>query len=42
MSGGQDPLERILKHDGVVHHPLGGGSYIFKEGLVEHITRRLY
>ena len=27
------PLKRKLIHDGVVHHPLGGGSYVFKNNL---------
>lgn len=29
-----------LAHDGVVHHPLGGASYYFRENLVQYISAR--
>ena len=28
-----------IHHDGVTHHPLGAGSYIFRKNLIEHITQ---
>ena len=34
-------LERRLAHDGVVHHPLGGGSYVFKKNYVDYLVRHL-
>ncbi|MFH1316554.1 MAG: hypothetical protein ABII01_03485 [Candidatus Woesearchaeota archaeon] len=36
-----DSLEKRLTHDGVVHHPLGGGSYVFKKGYVDYLVRQL-
>ena len=36
-----DSLERRLTHDGVVHHPLGGGSYVFKNGYVDYLVMQL-
>ncbi|KAF8958021.1 hypothetical protein BDZ97DRAFT_1924046 [Flammula alnicola] len=28
----------LIQHDNVVHHPLGAGSYIFRDKLVQHIN----
>ncbi|OAX81658.1 hypothetical protein ACJ72_04001 [Emergomyces africanus] len=28
----------MIPHDGLVHHPLGGGSYYFKETLVKYLN----
>lgn len=39
MVNKDNSLERRLVHDGVVHHPLGGGSYIFKKNYVEYLVR---
>ncbi|MBI2499637.1 hypothetical protein HYV88_05325 [Candidatus Woesearchaeota archaeon] len=36
-----DSLERKLTYDGVVHHPLGGGSYVFKRRYVEYLVRNI-
>ncbi len=38
MVDNEKPLERRLTHDGIVHHPLGGGSYVFKKGYVDFLT----
>lgn len=27
-------------HDNVVHHPLGGGSYYFKEHLIKYLSEQ--
>ena len=35
-----DSLERRLTYDGVVHHPLGGGSYVFKKNYVDYLVRQ--
>ena len=37
----EDLLERRLTHDGIVHHPLGGGSYVFKKGYVDYLVRQI-
>ena len=37
----KDSLERRLTHDGIVHHPLGGGSYVFKKIYVDYLVRQL-
>ena len=34
-------LERRLTYDGVVHHPLGGGSYVFQRNYVEYLARNI-
>ncbi|RGB24135.1 hypothetical protein C1646_735052 [Rhizophagus diaphanus] len=31
-----------ILHDNVVHHPLGGGSYVFKEKYIDYILERVY
>ena len=36
-----DSLERRLTYDGIVHHPLGGGSYVFKKNYVDYLVRQL-
>lgn len=36
-----DSLERRITYDGVVHHPLGGGSYVFKRGYVDYLVKQL-
>ena len=28
----------LIQHDTVAHHPLGGGSYIFRDELIKHIN----
>jgi len=33
-------LESIM-HDGDVHHPLGGGSYVWQSGFVEYLNRNV-
>ena len=30
-----------LEHDGVIHHPPGGGSHVFKKGFVEYLVSQL-
>ena len=30
-----------LEHDGQVHNPLGGGSYMFKDGFVDYLAKGL-
>ena len=30
--------EYLIQHDNVAHHPLGAGSYIFRDKLVQHIN----
>ena len=32
---------KIIKHNGIVHNPLGGGSYIFGENFIEYIISNL-
>ncbi len=34
--------DRTIRHDGVVHHPLGGGSYAFKTNFVGYLLDQLY
>lgn len=31
----------LIKHDGVVHHPLGAGSYVYKSCFVEYILSQI-
>ncbi|KAJ6590636.1 hypothetical protein DFH09DRAFT_1139897 [Mycena vulgaris] len=33
-----DNNRHTAHHDGVVHHPLGAGSYIFQKNLIKHLT----
>ena len=28
----------LIQHDNVVHHPLGGGSYVFRDKLIQHLN----
>ncbi|KAJ3009028.1 hypothetical protein NUW54_g2934 [Trametes sanguinea] len=30
-----------MKHDGVVHHPLGGASYVYEKELLKPVLRNL-
>ena len=30
-----------IKHDGIVHHPLGGGSYVFRKGFIRYLVKLL-
>jgi hypothetical protein len=30
-----------ILHDNVVHHPLGGGSYVFKEKYIDYILEHV-
>jgi len=32
-----DSLENVIRHDGIVHHPLGGGSYVFQHNFVQYV-----
>ncbi|MFT4326509.1 MAG: hypothetical protein ACMXYK_03340 [Candidatus Woesearchaeota archaeon] len=34
-------LEHILRHDGSIHHPLGGGSYVFEENYVNYLANQI-
>ena len=42
MTENSDSLERIIRHDGIVHHPLGGGSYVFRHNFVDYLAESLY
>lgn len=42
MTEHSDKLERIIKHDGLVHHPLGGGSYVFRHSFIDYLAESLY
>ena len=35
------PTKGNVIHDSVVHHPLGGGSYIFKSNFVDYVDNGL-
>lgn len=41
MGDNSDTLGRLVRHDGVIHHPLGGGSYIFKSNFVDYLAESL-
>lgn len=32
---------KIIKHDGVVHHPRGGGSYVFGESFLQYLIKNI-
>ncbi len=31
----------LIRHDGVVHHPLGAGSYVYKTHLIQYMLSRI-
>ncbi|MGA8942094.1 MAG: hypothetical protein WB502_05165 [Thermoactinomyces sp.] len=31
----------LIKHDGVVHHPLGGGSYVYKNSFIDYLLNQI-
>ncbi|KAH8832508.1 hypothetical protein DL96DRAFT_1694634 [Flagelloscypha sp. PMI_526] len=31
-------LRHVIEHDNVSHHPLGAGSYVFKDSLIAHLN----
>jgi len=41
MVDSNDSPERRLVHDGVVHHPLGGGSYVFEKNYGEYLAKNI-
>lgn len=33
-------LERLVQHDGIVHYPLGAGSYVFQSHFVDYMAKQ--
>jgi hypothetical protein len=34
-------LENVIRHDGKIHHPLGGGSYVFEKEYIPYLAAQL-
>ncbi len=38
----QNTYHRTLTHDGIIHYPSGGGSYVFKSNFVGYLNEQLH
>ena len=41
MASRNELLERIVTHDGIVHYPRGGGSYVFQDRYADYIAKNI-
>jgi hypothetical protein len=33
--------DKTFKHNGIVHHPLGGGSYVFSRNYIDYLDKQI-